>query len=51
MRALGNALNAGSRLVYSDTAIGQEVLPFGRELVEIVIAFDVIGGNQVHQIE
>jgi hypothetical protein len=47
---LGDALN-GSRLVYSDAAIGQKVLPFGSELVEIVIAFDVIAGNQVYQVE
>jgi hypothetical protein len=26
-------------------------MSFGRELVEIVIAFDTIVGNQVHQIE
>jgi hypothetical protein len=42
---VGDALDGGSRLVYSDTAIGQEILPLGRELVEIVVAFDVISGN------
>jgi hypothetical protein len=33
------------RLVHSDSAVGQKILPFGRELVEIVNAFDVIVGN------
>jgi hypothetical protein len=49
LEALSNLIPLS--LVHSDTAIGQKVLPFGSELVEVLVALNVVSGNQVHQIE